>query len=215
MIRTLFAASVVASACLHPVSAMAAHITQFVGGTVSGNATTDPFGIFGPAGADLNGKPIQVYFSYETVDFNTSGGCSAPPGSTCDLHFTRIPKDSQTGNLTRQGTPQSVLIQIQINGVGRSFAPFQQGSVYFFNTPGYPGEFQVTSDGARGGPGQSASISLFYAQTTAFGSRLSPDNNPVNLSYSPSSFTFTGMVPGSTTPAAGMITFTISKFSQY
>ncbi len=215
MLRTLFAASVAASACLHPVPATAARITQFVSGTVSGSDTTDPFGIFGPAGADLNGKPIQVYFSYETVDFNSSGGCSAPPGSTCDLHFTRTPKGSQTGNLMRQGTPQSVLIQIQVNGVGRSFAPFEQATVYFFNTPGSPGVFQVTSDSARGGPGQYASISLSYAGTTAFGSRLSPDNNPVNPSYGPSNFTFTGMLPGSTTPAAGMITFTIDKFSQH
>ena len=81
-------------------------------------------------------------------------------------------------------TPESVLVQIVVNGVGRSFAPFKRGSVYFFNTPGYPGQLEIFSDDLfdMSNPAPAVELELFYTSTTAFGAQLSPANNPVNVS---------------------------------
>jgi len=192
----------------------AATVSQYVQGTVSGSSTVDAAGIFAPAGTDLKGKSLQLYFQYVTGDFKDIG-CGAPAGSSCDLRFS---KPVNAGNLASVATPQSVLISVQIDGVGRSFAPFHQGQVYVFNTPGNPGRIQVTSDF----PGYAlyapaAAVQLYYTSTTKFGSPLSPNNNPVNVTTAGAG-NETGVqvyTHGSDgKPVGDLITFTINGYGK-
>ena len=218
MHRYLLAAAIPLLAVLQPAPAAAALITQYVTGTVSGSDTVDTLGVFGPAGTDLKGKTVQIYLSYNTLAFNEEG-CGAPSGSTCDVRLSKPAKRSETGNLMKFGTPQSVLIQIQVGSAGRSFAPFEQATFYVFNTPGSPGQLRLQSDDANDGPGLTASVNLYFASTTAFGSHLSPTNNPVNVGYigagNQTSFTIDGVPPGGTSIGSQTTTFTVGGHSQY
>ncbi len=218
MHRYLLAAAIPLVAALQPAPAKAALITQYVTGTVSGTNTVDALGVFGPAGTDLKGKTVQIYVSYDTLAFNEEG-CAAPAGATCDVRLSKPAKGSQTGNLTKFGTPQSVLIQIQVGNAGRSFAPFQQATFYVFNSPGAPGQLRIQSDYANDGPGLTASVNLYFASTTAFGSHLSPTNDPVNVNYggegNQTNFTIDGVAPGGTSIISQTTTFTVSGSSQY
>jgi len=47
-------------------AAKAATVTENLVGKISGPNTVDTIGLFGPAGADLTGQPISIYFKYTT-----------------------------------------------------------------------------------------------------------------------------------------------------
>jgi len=44
-------------------------VTENLVGMISGLSTVDTLGLFGPAGANLTGQPISIYFKYTTEDF--------------------------------------------------------------------------------------------------------------------------------------------------
>jgi hypothetical protein len=208
-------AAVFAALCLTNglASAKSAPITQYVAGTISGDSTTDTYGYFSAPGTNLNGAPVRLFFQYQPTDF-VSQGCGAPPGSNCALYLTRPAGD---GHLANVATAGALVISVQIKAVRRSFAPFQSGLFYDYNTAGSPGQLQLGADNVYAGtPG--ALVNLYYEHTTSFGAELTPANNPVNVGYSgagnQTAVTVSTPLPGHGKSGPETLTFTISSFGR-
>ena len=98
-----------------------------------------------------------------------------------------------------------------------TFAPFQSGLFYDYNTAGSPGQLQLGADNVYAGtPG--ALVNLYYEHTTSFGAELTPANNPVNVGYSgagnQTAVTVSTPLPGHGKSGPETLTFTISSFGR-
>ena len=125
-------------------AAHAALVTQFLTATISTTDGTnvDTYGLFGPKGASLSGKRMNIRFQYQTDDFIKScgpgPGLSQLTGSANSRHFAQV----GCSNYISKGVPdglgnkaisQSVLIFVDIDGVIASFAPASSGNVLIQN----------------------------------------------------------------------------------
>ena len=162
--------------CL-PSQSHAALVQQSLTGVVSGGDTTDTYGIFGTAGANLAGQKITIYFQYNSAQFKAALNC----GTNCTYYNT-----SANANLAG-----SVLLVASI-GTQVVYAPSSIGQVEFQNsTAEYPANFlSLGSDGALAGT-SGATTAISYTSGSALGDELAPKNKAVlNNHDSPDIVTF-------------------------
>lgn len=152
------------SAMLVPVCASATVVQQAITATVSGGSTVDTLGIFAKAGTSLAGKPLTIFFQYNTALFPTSLNC----GTSCSYY-----------NSTRNNpnVPGSVLITAQIGNVRPVYAPLLNGQVQFQNAnPSYPANYVgISSDAAYTGY-LGVSVVVGYKNPSSLGASLAPQN---------------------------------------
>ena len=154
-------------------------MVQYVSATVSGSQTTDTYGIFGPAGADLSGKTITIYTQYGPNNF----AAVTPCGPGCSLYFNKANGASASYTTRNIFVPTSTLIVVGLNDQHMAFAPSMQGSVELLTpsngSTGYTieiGSDYNESKGTETYPG--CQVSLVYPSAIAFGKPLAPTNTP-------------------------------------
>lgn len=146
-------------------AAEATTVAENLVGKITGSNTVDTIGLFAPAGTDLTGQTIAIYFKYTTEDFVTQkAGRSG---------FTSY--NSQGGS----NVPGSVLITVTVNGKRQVYAPAYEGVVFVQSAMPYG--FVVDSD-VFSGYGSGLTGAQLYVQllgAATFGSPFSPANQPV------------------------------------
>ncbi len=152
--------------CLGWTADAATMISETEKGRVTGQFTIDTLGIFGPAGADLSGKPITVYTQYVPADF----------GPVQDCYHAAYCTFATSQGLPQ--TPRAVLILISVNGVRRTFNSTAFGEVLFdkssLNLLELYTNTQMTPPGTFG-----LRLATSFTSPVTFGSPLSPENAPV------------------------------------
>lgn len=147
-------------------SAQAAVVSDRVTATIAGTHTIDTKGYFGPAGASLAGKTIALFYQYNAPAFGPSQSCGN--SRTC---FYNVSK----GNAATQG---SVVITVEIDRHRVVYTPADQGTVYFNKGTHFFIESDVFNGSGLGLPG--AQLLIDYTGKVAFGSQLSPINEPLS-----------------------------------
>ena len=140
-------------------AANAALVTELVS-TIISEGSIDTQGLFGPKGADLSGKRMNIRFQYQTDDFNSPPeNCyayplvrSAHPESAvkklsvtqyeCTL-YTSVGKPNGFGN---PALTQSFLIAVDVDGVFAAFVPAGKGQMLVTNAASPP-SIQILLDG--------------------------------------------------------------------
>jgi len=148
-------------------SAQAGVVGEQLTAVVSGSNTVDTKGYFGQAGANLTGKTISLFFQYTTQAFGPAKACRDP--SYCSYNISK-------GNAGTQG---SVVVTAQIDGHRVVFTPAYQGTVLF--TKKFQNRVFIDSDVFSGfGLGlPGCQLLIDYTGKVAFGSQVSPINQPV------------------------------------
>lgn len=174
--------------------AQAATVSQTVSGTIgfgSYGDTTDKYGLFGSAGADLNGDVVTVSYSYNTAAFTLSPNNCGQDYGTDDC------------NEYNSSTPASASLSFKANGVTQSYSLTSEAILEFL---GYSDRnpksnfFSEDVDTLASGPG--GSLTLYTASPVAFGDAVTLTPGSGN----PSSFTFytdSGIETLVFTPGAG------------
>jgi len=145
--------------------AESATVTENLVGMISGSNTTDTLGLFGPAGANLTGQPISIYFKYTTDDFTSQTACRS---HSCVTHVSK----------NSPNTPGSVLITVSVNGQRHVYAPVHYGAVLFQTvSPDALKIYSDCTDYALGYTGAAVYVPFLSAPT--FGSPLSPTDDPL------------------------------------
>lgn len=128
-------------------------------GKITGPASVDTYGYFGPAGSNLSGKPVKVTVQYTTQDFNNTYKCTHY-GCT-EYVSSGTPK-----------VPQSVLITVTIDATTLSFKPVNDG-VVVVSAPGGDNVL-IESDPGSGNPDTGIFVSVYLNNEATFGGKLSP-----------------------------------------
>ncbi len=143
--------------------AQTATITENETGTIANS--TDSAGLFGPAGASLNGKAISVHYQYVPAYFGAS--------QTCRNHTCTTNTSQNSPN-----TPGAVLITVTINGKQASFSSTSYGSLLFSTQSDDAFRIGANADSyAFNGTG--CTVTNSFRAPVAFGAILSPSNQPV------------------------------------
>ena len=139
--------------------AQANTVRETLTGTITGLASVDTQGYFGPAGTNLSGQPVKVTLQYTTQDFNHTYKCTH---YGCTEYVS-----SQTPKV-----PKSVLITVTINASTLSFKPVNEGLVVV-SAPGGDNVL-IESDPGSSNPDAGIFVSVNLATEATFGGKLVP-----------------------------------------
>ena len=155
--------------CLSRIaSAHAANVSEFLTGTVA-PGTTDKVGIFGPAGTDLSGLPLTVYFDYLPSYLSQGNNSNADTS----VYYSNGSSPTYNAGLTNPNTAPSVLVIVTLNGQTVTYAPTSVGYVQVSNFEQNGSLIHSISVAATGIIHQ-PSIGLYvgYKNTVTFGQQL-------------------------------------------
>ncbi len=138
-------------------------ITENETGTISNS--TDAAGLFGPAGASLNGKAIAIHYQYVPAYFGAS--------QTCRNHTCTTNTSQNSPN-----TPGAVLITVTIDGKQASFSSTSYGSLLFSTQSDDAFRIGANAD-SYASNGTGCTVTNSFRAPVAFGATLSPSNQPV------------------------------------
>ncbi len=148
-------------------AAKATTVTQNLVGMISGSHTVDTLGLFGPAGANLTGQPISIYFKYTTEDLTT----------------VKVQRNGYTSYRSQNSssTPGSVLVTVTVNGKRLTYVPSAWANVGIPTLAPYKLFLQDEADSyysqSKTQPG--VQLTVEYLQAPTFGGPLSPTDDPV------------------------------------
>lgn len=164
--------------CLSRIaSAHAADVSEFLTGTVA-PGTTDKLGIFGPAGADLSGLPIAVYFNYAPDHLVKSNG-----DSYTTPYYSKGSSPTYNAGLKNPNTAPSVLVIVTLNGKTLTYAPTSVGYVSITNFDLDNHVVHSVELSTHDGVGQPyIGINVDYSNNVTFGQQLV--GNPPVAGYS-------------------------------
>ena len=146
-----------------PLLAQTSLISENESGVIS--KSTDTVGLFGPAGANLNGKAITVHYQYVPAFFG------AP--QTCRTHACTTNTSQGSPN-----TPGAVLITVTVNGKQATFSSTQIGYVLFDTVS--DNTFVIGADATSYAfSSTGCTVTNSFRSPVLFDAPLSPTNQPV------------------------------------
>jgi hypothetical protein len=141
-----------------PRPGLAATITVHATAEVSGVATVDKYGLFGPAGTDLFGQTMDIKVSYDSAQYGAATSC----GTGCLSYGT-------AGDPTRRAAE----VKVTIGGVTLVYKSISSGQVQFYNNGPGNHSFGIAANGDLVSmTGTGAGMLLWFNRDTKFGLRL-------------------------------------------
>ena len=146
-------------------------ITENLTATIGGSHTVDTRGYFGPAGTDLAGVQMAIYFQYVPKLLGPSQECR---NNSCTYNLS----------VSMPNTAGSLLITIIVKGHRLIYAPRSEAAIIFSTQSPY--QLTIDSDAFSGFglglPGLQIATQFTFAPI--FGSSLTPGNKPLQQASS-------------------------------